>query len=958
MSTRTISNYFRGVTGSPPAGARVDIELAGPVLNEDFAVQQVPGTALTVGNGISAATGYWSVTVYDTETTGQLVRVRESVNGSPVRSSDYSIPVGSSILDLATLTPSEPVAPYTERLTNNSHRLDSSSAHYSHPELQAQIDAIAAGATDPGSEVAQARVGSGPASETYASLKARLDSERTALSFKEFGAVGDGTTDDTAAIQAALDASGNRSLLAEAGLTYKVTDALTMSDGTHLDLRGSILKFVLDGLKEDLLPGSYCIIENGTVWNEGVNPGGSGNYQAPITIGDFMDGTGKEYVILRNLIVKTNKPIGVCVNVFGGSRNILIENINFPPSDHAHAYIEMHWGGQPVDGFADPNNASIQHPNNVTVRNVFCGEMGAATDTGGAAIYLSSVYNILIENVIIDTPYRGFVLSCGDYGDDYSVTSQRGKIGTGIHLNNVRVIDATKSGIGISGYTAYGLIDPNFPNTISGPITCDTTSASAVLTNVLDPNGLLFVGRVITLSGGLGEYQIQGISGTSVTLDRAVGSTTTGTVLTGGGWDFGALITNSSFGCDGSSTVTAPAEFQVVRGLRMFNCRAFGGYSHGISTVGNWVHGCLFDGCDIFDNRHCGISENRAGKANRNTVRNCRIYRCNGAGSTDRTEASGIYFSSTGNVAEGCVIGQPANETICFGLAVNATARDTKLLNNHIAGLDTSLAEGAFKNGHGSDTDYAMKTLAIGNTVASGLTYQVDPGTPMLHRVSQSRWGQRTNVEFASSAAPTSGTWDVGDRVINATPAVGQPRSWACTVAGTPGTWVSEGSLYASGAPTTFADFILTGTTTIDKIEMGTGRSAYNNDTVPSIWQSLNPGGSPSYPYTANGNLILEPRLDGATCDVVMLGAGGVPNAISKGAGGFSLEAGNYEIDGTAVIDSSRMVRLRNYTVVGLPSAVGLDGAVVYVSNEAGGSVPAYSNGTNWLRVTDRAIVS
>ena len=48
---------------------------------------------------------------------------------------------------------------------------------------------------------------------------------------------------------------------------------------------------------------------------------------------------------------------------------------------------------------------------------------------------------------------------------------------------------------------------------------------------------------------------------------------------------------------------------------------------------------------------------------------------------------------------------------------------------------------------------------------------------------------------FYSYAAPTTGTWIRGDRVINSNPAVGQPKSWVCTVAGTPGTWVSEGNL-------------------------------------------------------------------------------------------------------------------------------------------------------------------
>lgn len=45
------------------------------------------------------------------------------------------------------------------------------------------------------------------------------------------------------------------------------------------------------------------------------------------------------------------------------------------------------------------------------------------------------------------------------------------------------------------------------------------------------------------------------------------------------------------------------------------------------------------------------------------------------------------------------------------------------------------------------------------------------------------------------TAAPTAGTWAKGDRVFNSSPAVGQPKSWVCTVTGSPGTWVSEGNL-------------------------------------------------------------------------------------------------------------------------------------------------------------------
>jgi len=48
-----------------------------------------------------------------------------------------------------------------------------------------------------------------------------------------------------------------------------------------------------------------------------------------------------------------------------------------------------------------------------------------------------------------------------------------------------------------------------------------------------------------------------------------------------------------------------------------------------------------------------------------------------------------------------------------------------------------------------------------------------------------------------------------------------------------------------------------------------------------------------------------------------------------------------------------------SYTVAGLPGASARGaGAIVYVSNASGGAVLAFSDGSNWRRVTDRAVVS
>jgi len=47
----------------------------------------------------------------------------------------------------------------------------------------------------------------------------------------------------------------------------------------------------------------------------------------------------------------------------------------------------------------------------------------------------------------------------------------------------------------------------------------------------------------------------------------------------------------------------------------------------------------------------------------------------------------------------------------------------------------------------------------------------------------------------------------------------------------------------------------------------------------------------------------------------------------------------------------------KSYTVATLPSAATATG-LIYVSDESGGAVPAFSDGANWRRVTDRAVVS
>lgn len=158
------------------------------------------------------------------------------------------------------------------------------------------------------------------------------------------------------------------------------------------------------------------------------------------------------------------------------------------------------------------------------------------------------------------------------------------------------------------------------------------------------------------------------------------------------------------------------------------------------------------------------------------------------------TWLSGSTYRTGGN-------GSPVTEAVCRQAGTTGT----------ISGVTATLTSG---------NDYATFTagsVAERNRIHAGCYITIGAAsylevldvvgdTIYLHAT----WGGATQtaqaVSFATpffrleqtggSAAPTTGTWSVGDVAWNASAATG-PIGWKCTVAGTPGTWVA---LYANQA--------------------------------------------------------------------------------------------------------------------------------------------------------------
>lgn len=94
-------------------------------------------------------------------------------------------------------------------------------------------------------------------------------------------------------------------------------------------------------------------------------------------------------------------------------------------------------------------------------------------------------------------------------------------------------------------------------------------------------------------------------------------------------------------------------------------------------------------------------------------------------------------------------------------------------------------------------TSTGNEFVVVGEIFVIPATVDVDPARVAAGFVSDEGFVSGQNIIMLGTAAPTSTrmSWSVGDRVINSAPAVGQPKGWICTVAGSPGTWVSEGNL-------------------------------------------------------------------------------------------------------------------------------------------------------------------
>lgn len=540
------------------------------------------------------------------------------------------------------------------------------------------------------------------------------------ISVKDFGAAGNGVTDDTAALQAAITAGANKRVHIPAG-TYLITSAITLPSNT-----------VIFG------DGPSSIIKQGA---------------AGITC---FEASNKSYITVEKLKFLNTF---VTTAAYTGAVAFLV-------STHCKAselVIEgMTWGGVYL------NTTSYC----IVEGCRFSGWLGSVQDSADISLYGENDYSIITDNVC----YGG-----GDHGifiiDPYTSVNPTGNIIT----NNQ-----------IGEHRAYGIV--------------------VYMTTRYDTKHII-ANNVIRDILGTG---ISGASGAGIYLQCAGGSVVTGNSVSNCcrstsnfdtlGMAAIAVQINDSVSVNTAPIVVSSNTIEANRGPGIFALAADKAIIISDNNIRSTGTTAVRGEAIVVQDVACIKIKNNA------------IYHVNTNYYAIRITA--VTYSSSEHEVTNNTVYATGGGGLLMNVFPTFTLNNCLVSGNSIRNLTTGVAYSfagcnylRFSNNYGSSTSITLnvngclRSRYTGNQIVSTSvgaaaiftgtnTGSIFDESNDLRCVTENNAGNGTIISQYGNAAPaSSGTWAVGDRVIQSVPVVGQPKGWRCTVAGTPGTWVSEGNL-------------------------------------------------------------------------------------------------------------------------------------------------------------------
>jgi hypothetical protein len=572
---------------------------------------------------------------------------------------------------------------------------------------------------------------------------------------RDYGAVGDGLTDDTAALQAvitAAEARGGGMVLFPPGV-YKTTYTLLFGSNLHLYGPGATINYATsqtDGTA--LVSRSYdgvgtcqhTIIEGLEIKTTSDKGNGIGLPKASdITVRDcwgtqiwhhLVDMAGCSHIVVEDCYRDGGSNTGIQIDNLTATGGLYVEN-----SDHTL-----------TSAVVDSTHSHHIAIRNCTIRN----------NTAGAIhLHRTGGYDLLIEGNLIEECKYGVL---ADASTDWSnITIQ----GNTIRRDSGTTPAAADAGIKLSCRCSTVIITNNIVDRYDyGIVIKQNDSTSPVLTqgHVVANNTIrncLTRGIAIDYcSGTVSGNQLYNIGYNRTTGSFTSASTKTDTTCLGLSiWACQSLVvtgnvlyTVAGTGIDIRSTssnisLISNQLYNVAQGIR----------SDSSTDIQNRIQSnTIIGGTFLF----WGIYINACNKTyiSDNIIQDVKAI------------GIGVDSSTTVLVDRNRIVATGGAAT--YGISI-FTCTDVRLSDNVVSGFSTATI------GLRTSTATVVGSIGSGYAIDSNCTGVV--------------------VEASGSAAPVAGAWAVGSRVIHTAPAAGGNIGWVCTTAGTPGTWKTYGAIAA-----------------------------------------------------------------------------------------------------------------------------------------------------------------
>lgn len=589
------------------------------------------------------------------------------------------------------------------------------------------------------------------------------------VSVADFGAVGDGVTDDTAALQAALTASDY--LEFEADKTYLVSSPLTKTSGDcYINGRGATIKAAA----------GYVIV--------------------PATTNSIFKFSTLSDVDVQNLKFNGNRTVlGYpnwenfihCISVITADKvNVSkCEFLDFPSVGVYILYTEV---ASVTDSQFDNgmyHGVALKTCDQVYIgRNKIngIGDQGTNTTVGGIGILPETCENVVIEeNVITNSSDTGTKTNgCNYVVYRNNIVSDSGKDGIKVmgFATRPQCIKAVIEGNIVSNLhywrtdgSALILVADTKEVTVTGNVTSDSTKLTGTVNNLRANNQFASTIESLVVTGNsFGEI-----------------STATNSCLVGGGTNGGTIqnvVFSGNTALSGTGVLFSNLTGSlVVDGNVVDSLQASPPASPAIVGI-------------------VSLGVNRSTITNNTVVNFTQGIATNFSGSPDGATADIVGNTIDGTSSRSIDIANYGSTAVTVAsVSVKSNTFTNVNLNDTVGGVIryrsdnlTTQVLSIVGNSVKTSTVPAWLLAFTGTVVASIGFLLVESNAHPEIAISSFPWSYATRIiGVPRSSVPTAGTWARGDIVDNSGPAAGGFIGWVCVTAGTPGTWKTFGAISA-----------------------------------------------------------------------------------------------------------------------------------------------------------------